>query len=235
MKLLKGLYHIVGGLIGVLLILASPICIFGVIWNLMDHTVDASMGEKIGAAVVGIVMAVLFWWCGRKLMGPKPENERTAHRRRERMLSGNLRLSWDKYVRRYAADDTATLQQAVKQMHHADQEEELRICYETARECLQLLGMAENGGASVGMAYDMQMLEDEKTVAINELLFRISTRAVQEAHAAPTDGEKQEWIRWGIQRMEEIYRKESLYIDQDMFQKGMELLNRAAEIDYRPY
>lgn len=40
MKLLKGLCNIVGGLIGILLILASPICIFGIIWNLMDNTAD---------------------------------------------------------------------------------------------------------------------------------------------------------------------------------------------------
>ncbi len=233
MKFLKGLFNIVGGLIGILLILASPICIFGVIWNLMDNTADASMESKIGTAAAGLIMAVVFWWCGRKLMGPKPENEHTAHKRREQMLSGNLRLSWEKYARRYAAGDAATLKQAVKQMHQTDQEEELRISYETAKECLRLLEMARSAGVPADVPYDLQTLEDETTVAINELLFRISMRATQEAYRAPTDGKKQEWIRWGIQRMEDIYRNEPRYIDQEVYQKGLELLNGAARIDYR--
>lgn len=213
--------------IGIMFLLGGVTFAGVAVWMLVDKTMPVTTGQKIGSAAVTFLFALLALRAGMKLLRSKRESQGAAYRRRQQMLGDAGWTDWEKYVRRYAENDKKTLEEALQIVWNTSDIDEFRIAYQTARECLQILEKARQAGMQVELNYDLRRLESDKPKAIEELMFHAVTGALRQKEGARTREEKQRWIDWIRQRMEELYREESANIDPAMYNRAMGIIDSA--------
>ncbi len=213
--------------IGIMFILGSVTFAGVAVWMLVDKTMSVTTGERAGSAAATFLFALLAFWIGKKILGSKRESEGAAYRRRQQMLGDAGWTDWKKYARRYAESDRKTLEEALLVVWNTSDIGEFRVSYQTARECLQILEKARQAGMQVELNYDLRRLESDKPKAVETLIFRAVTRALREKEGAGTREEKQKWIDWIRQGMEELYREEAASIDPAIYNRAMGVIDSA--------